>query len=277
METKGLKPKAKRGCPRPISYKLESDSSGSMERDPFHSSGDDADLDFVLPPNKKPATHRNDKKVDKPKKGVGAKAKKELTAAQRIQRLKRKTALFISPTQSKVEQNDLLVPAHTNGDFSPLVNVSQLSLVSEDIDQLFDQIHNGDNDTANESATIGKNIDYSIGAGNSTVAVPALSPTSAAPANPDLVKMLLELKAQMVDLTNNVTILRKQVSRVELKSSNSRAQSLNNLIDTDLLFDFEGALSREGLPFKTCIEVNYFERKLRDEEYRKKMVRVHSS
>lgn len=54
----GLKSNPKRKC-APASYKLDSDSSsnGSIEKDPFRSSGDDEDKEFLLHPKKKPAIH----------------------------------------------------------------------------------------------------------------------------------------------------------------------------------------------------------------------------
>lgn len=83
--------------------------------------------------------------------------------------------------------------------------------------------------------------------------------------NADLVQLIVQIQDQMNDFGQGITALRKQLSRVEIKSMQ---------MCTCILFDFEGTLSREGLPFKTCVEINEFESKLKSEEYRTKMVRI---
>lgn len=275
MEIDGLKNYPKRICREKTYAVFESDSSsnGSMEKDPFHSSDDDKDLDYQCETKKGRTTHQNKKTVSKPKPAYVT--NKRLTPSQRIARLKRKTAVFDSITQSKGIRKESVVST----------NKSQVNVAPENLDQMFDKIQNGDNDMSNEIASIGKNTDYIIysneinGTGNAVAEHFFLndsSLTSARHENFNLVEMMLEMRTQMTDLANNVTILRKQVSRVEMKGlqMNSRSQSSSNFIDSDLLYDFEGALSREGLPFQTCVEVNDFEKKLRNEDYRKKMVRV---
>lgn len=93
--------------------------------------------------------------------------------------------------------------------------------------------------------------------------------------------LILEMLDQISEMNNNLMLLRKQVARLELKSigwpmgSDGRARlSLNSDgIDSDDLMNFEERLAREGLPLKTCVEVNDFEKKLRsDPEFRKKLV-----
>lgn len=80
-------------------------------------------------------------------------------------------------------------------------------------------------------------------------------------------KSILAIESQIVELTKVVNLMRKQMSRIELKSMVSPQ-------DEDVLSDFESSLANENLPLKTCIEVNDFEAKLRNNsEYRNKMVK----
>lgn len=92
-----------------------------------------------------------------------------------------------------------------------------------------------------------------------------------------IMDVVQEMSGRITDLTNNVNLLRKQVSRIELKSMHAsnvvRGSSDNLHFDSDALLDLDSALDREGLPLKTCVEINDFEKKLRDTQFRSKMVR----
>lgn len=90
-----------------------------------------------------------------------------------------------------------------------------------------------------------------------------------------VVDLLLNLKEKVCDLNKNVTLLRKQVSRVELKTSGWPAgwNGPSQNICSDDLLDFESLLEKENLPCKTCVEINELEAKLRaDTKYRSKLV-----
>lgn len=168
MVIDGMKSNPKRICRERTYAIFESDSSsnGSMEKDPFHSSDDDKDLDFQCETKKQQTAHQNKKSVSKPKPAYVP--NKRLTASQRIARLKRKTAVFDSITQSRGIRKESVVSTLVNGDANP-ANKSQVNVAPENLDQMFDKIQNGGNDMSNESASIGKDTDYSNefnGAGN---------------------------------------------------------------------------------------------------------------
>lgn len=265
-----------------------SSSDGSMTKDPFHSSDDDRDSDYVLPtkrmktapqPNLKPSNARGKNKTKKL-----SNKKEHLTAAQRIARLNRKSEQFNKISQARNDLN----PTEMNGrSADPSVN----------LDDMFDMEKGNDTevimcDKSNDFIT-GQKIDalsckneaansaiidgYHDFANSSMIFVP--STPQASHEYSDLVQMIQQMRDQITDLAHDITILRKQVARVEMKSTpmcsfgnSSRPGSSNSLIDPDMLFDFEGTLSREGLPLKTCAEINQFELKLKGDEYRTKLI-----
>lgn len=86
--------------------------------------------------------------------------------------------------------------------------------------------------------------------------------------------MVLGLRDSINEMINNVTLVRKQISRLEMKSLGGLAlKNPMNEIDSELLLDLDDALAKEGLPIRTRDELNQFEAKLRlDMEYRAKLV-----
>lgn len=84
----------------------------------------------------------------------------------------------------------------------------------------------------------------------------------------------------IADMNRELVLLRKQVARIELKQiswpvgNDGNARHSNNVvIGSDDLFDFDTSLAKEGLPLKTCVEINDFEMKLKKEpQYKLKIV-----
>lgn len=291
----------KRSCTANTQYLFESDLSlnSSTGGGAFHLSDDDKDLDFRVPAKVSRSVAHSDartkmnkskaKSVPKPKAVPKLKAvlkpasNKPLTAAQRLARLKKKTDLY-----KKVPG----VQKPSRVDCNPL-NVTQTSItLAENLDHMFvvgEKNNSGVNvgssssessDSLNCNGTTKEAIDGTAAGEESFVLINVPS-TFEVPQNSDVAQLMLEMRNQMNDLCGNVTILRKQMARVELKSlqmcscmGRSRSQMSPDSIDSDMLFDFEGALSREGLPLKTVDEVNDFERKLKSSEYRMKLVRI---
>lgn len=85
---------------------------------------------------------------------------------------------------------------------------------------------------------------------------------------------VLQLKDMMTEIVTNLTLVRKQICRLEMKSMGAGAAVVpGNPIDVEILLDLDAALAKEGLPIKTCVELNDFEKKLRrDTNYRAKLV-----
>lgn len=95
-----------------------------------------------------------------------------------------------------------------------------------------------------------------------------------------VMRIMLKIQGQIEALTDEVTLLRRQVCRVELKAAGMSSSTDGNggsnasvIIEKDLL-DFKRTLREHGLPLETCVETNDFEQKLRqDADYRNKIVR----
>lgn len=120
-----------------------------------------------------------------------------------------------------------------------------------------------------------------------TETTPINSPSNIQMNSDSVFDLIMDLKGQICELNNNVMLLRKQVSRVELKSvgwpieSNARqgvpnsSQWPGTKVDSDDLLDFESLMARDGLPVSTCIELSALESKLeKDKQYRLDLVRI---
>lgn len=212
---------------------------------------------------------------------------KPLTASQRIARLKRKSAMLkaaISQPKAMAIQKD-----QPQGD-ALRVDSNQ---TTENLDHMFDSIVNVDSssgksdDALNGAAAHHSSIisveESVIHNDESVIQIDEPSKSDVSRENFNMVQLMLQMQNQMNDLGHSVTILRKQLARIEVKSSHmcscttrvSNSLSSNSLSSADVegvLFDFDGALSREGLPLDACIKVNEFEIKLRSDEFRNKMV-----
>lgn len=92
-----------------------------------------------------------------------------------------------------------------------------------------------------------------------------------------VLNLVLGLRDGMYEMMNNFKLLSKQVSRIEMKTL--RGPAFNNCeyemsIEPELLLNFDDSLAKEGLPITTCVGLNEFEVKLReDRKYREKLVR----
>lgn len=92
-----------------------------------------------------------------------------------------------------------------------------------------------------------------------------------------VLNLVLGLRNDMYEMMNNFKLLSKQVSRLEMKTL--RGPVVNNCeyemaVSPELLLNFDDALAKEGLPITTCVELNQFEVKLKqDPKFREKLVR----
>lgn len=92
-----------------------------------------------------------------------------------------------------------------------------------------------------------------------------------------ILNLVLELRDGMSAMLDNFKMLSKQMARIEMKTL--RGPPLNNCeydmnIAPELLLNLDDSLAKEGIPITTCVELNEFEAKLRqDRKYREKLVR----
>lgn len=83
-----------------------------------------------------------------------------------------------------------------------------------------------------------------------------------------------ELKECIMELTGKITLLSKQVARLEMKSIGVRTSADRTSIEPEMLLDFDSTLRSEGFPIADVAHLGNFERKLQqDTKYREKMVR----
>lgn len=251
---------------KPIFNKDDENSSDGddSKRDPFHTSDNENDLDYQLP-----------KKAKVLKKSNKILERKKLTPRERLARLNRKI-------QSK--QNS------SNG-LTTHMSSNQIELASSNNENgHIDTQKNVDNQMKSTEAKVGdvscsflNSYDHlfdsnEISHGSVVKEEPETNEISS---NSEMSKAILDLVLGLRDGMNemacNFNSLRKQVSRLEMKTlGTSSPHYANNqmCIQPDLLLDFDATLANEGLPISTCIELNDFELKLRqDVKYREKLVR----
>lgn len=102
--------------------------------------------------------------------------------------------------------------------------------------------------------------------------------TTEIPSIDDIQKTILDLvvglRDRIIGLTTDLQILRKQMARLEMKTMGCGQTSNNQMcIQPELLLDFDASIAEEGLPITTCVNLNEFEIKLRqDTKYREKLV-----
>lgn len=246
-------------------------ASGSDE-DPFKDNDNDKDVDYI--PSPKKVCLRS-------KLPAGTKKKiKPLTARERIERLKRKTSLYKQTSNTDVpvvQTNSIESEVRTQPETSSVETSEQVTFQNHD--NLFDQVEISD-----KSITSPVNLQNSVHEDIIDLEFEPPPPTEIFGSTHELNNEILEsiriLQGQFTDLTSSITLLRKQVSRIEMKTM---ATPLNGVtsrvsggstIDPDFLDDFDDSMAKEGFPFNTCVEINDFENKLRnDSQYRNKMVR----
>lgn len=257
---------------RPLFSKNATEEEGSAI-DPFHSSDNEQDSDWQLP--KRIKVEREPKKVSK------RPAKNKLSPKERIARLNRKIQATqqssnCSSTPVSSNQTKTTIVVSSSNDSGVLIGTGK-----NDDNRLGISVPNKPEPSPPDSFL--DNFDHLFDSkeiSHSTVVKE--EPPNEVPSNSDattntILNLVLGLRDGMGALMSNFNSLRKQVTRLEIKTSGSSAtdHSVNQLcIQPDILMDFDGTLAKEGFPIPTCVQLNDFEKKLRqDVEYREKMVR----
>ena len=243
---------------KPVNYTANCDNSSSdVECDPFKDSDNEKDEDFQPLPKKKRIASN---KLPNPKR---------LSPKERLDLL-----------NQKFKSDDLLnkrLNAHTSkqiefaskkNDNNGADNEEKLSSIETGPSFGSYDLHFGPKDTTEISLKTESDFDMiEIAEENQ----------SCEPVNSASYKMFLELNHKLNDINANVTLLRKQLSRVELKSLGIPVvghSEPNMNIQPEIMLDLDAALTKEGLPIATCVELNQFEAKLRrDTQFKEKMVR----
>lgn len=252
----------------------ENSSSEENDRDPFETSDDANDPDYQAP--KKPRLMLEPSGVLKQ---LFGKNRRNLTAQQRIARINKK----YKPT-STLKQLDL---AHSSNqmDFAEPNNkiddssnsqttANQIELSKVEKFESVGLFDNHDHFFDFENIDHGKGVKYGPEPTGTSL-------TNESPATNEVIMgMLLKLQDSHDELLGKVDLLRKQVSRLEMKSlglstANKSDSQISIPIQPEHLLDFDATLAQEGLPIGTCVELNEFEMKLkRDSEYKEKLVRI---
>lgn len=235
------------------------------ELDPFHTSSDEKDPDFQLP--KKP--HILQKKVTLTKRDRIEKLKKRITQKYSNKKME-------SVAKPTVETNDFTNEVIINLDASTSANNNntEADIITKNYDDLFgDDIHQ-DSPIIEPVSKEFPNCDKE-------------NPVNESETNSfdKLFALMLELQNQIHDQNKDLQLLRKQVSRMELKTigwpidskgmARFSGSSTDVIVGPEDLINFEATLAKEGLPIKTCVEINDLEMKLRREpEYKSKLVRI---
>lgn len=262
---------------RPVFNRCGISSSDEDDcRDPFKCSDSENDPDYHVP-----------KKARTDKSNPILKGTKKLTPHDRIARLKRKTHMR-KDAQNVVWSS---VNAHSTNPINLICSTSSAENVKNNIDEELSKSPKASGDTATGSSfqnfdhlfDCEKGIDLTAKTESNvpakTVENVPMCIDNYEPNAPNSVifEVILGLRDKMDDMANNVSLLRKQVSRLEMKTLGGPAQNNDDdqmPIQSKHLVDFDATLAEEGLPFTTCVEFNAFEEKLRhDTKYKEKMVR----
>lgn len=245
----------------PIQSYSDDNSEDENGRDPF-SGDDDKDVDYALPKKviKNPTTKR-----------------RRLTPKERLDRLKKNTSKYVdkkaenSPSAAQKQDNNYpnekqmqqkLERSNFEAYFA-VNNVSNCSALNVDS---FDEIVTKSEDLSPSSE---HTIEHSTPVYNR---LGSASPNSAE-------HLIMEMYSELKELTKNVSIMRKQMARIEAKSigfgMDGKSRPSNSEFNdvADVFFYLESALATEGLPLRTCTSLEDFEVKLRVcPEYRLKLV-----
>lgn len=247
--------------PKVISTNESFKSENNDDCDPFHDSDNDKDPDFIPPPNKIRKTSQ-----------AKLATKRKPTKRDRIQRLKEiavKYARFSTNSKNENVQPSAPVQSAVQEQRITTQNVPETPVI---VQQNFDYLFDIDNET--EFRTSERDVVTEISQAPSENCVDQSSND-----------IIVDMRDHILNLINEVTLLRKQVARIEMKTSfpigqslitDSTTRNLNNglnVVESDDLLDFDSTLAREGLPLKNFTETNDFEFKLRSEpQYRTKIV-----
>lgn len=260
--------------------------------DPYHDSDNDNDPDFMPPPPKKSRSTANATKIVK-------KHKKVLTPHERIERLKKiaskrnienKQPPARVPNASPISETSKI---GTNGpEQNNVVEIDDINITTSfdhyfsDEIEIFDALRSSNFSSQNQTV---QSKPLSPERSPEPLPEPLPDPLKSLPQiqpiSNSLYDLLLDLRGQILDLNKSVTLLRKQVARLELKTTGwpigsdgkacmiPKSSEVDASLDSSDLLDFESLLAQEGLPMGTCVEVNAFEAKLRrDSQYRIKLV-----
>lgn len=221
---------------------LDSSTDNDIIGYPFNGSDDShIDPDFQIEKKSRNVSKRNQTLHMKPK----------LTRKQRIERLKQKSAKF--------ELSKQLANVSTDPRAVSVLNESQMpsSIIFENHDHLFNDDKEEDKHGSSSCTSLSESLHIVSDDGPGV--------------NNPVMTTLLEMQQQIVELTKTVNILRKQVTRIEIKSSKTNGDAGDDAFMQSM--DFDLSLSKENLPLKSCVEVNDLELKLRHEpQYGNKLV-----
>lgn len=171
--------------------------------------------------------------------------KSKLTKKQRLERLKAKFGKKKTPSES-TSSSRIATVSGSQTDAS--------EMISNNYDALFDA----------EEAQHSVKTEQTV--------IPSSAP------NDDVQKRILDLIFGLRDGMNvlqaDMQTMRRQLARLEMKSMGCGQTSSNEMrIQPELLIDFDASLAKEGLPIRTCVELNEMEIQLRqDTKLREKLV-----
>lgn len=276
-----------------------SSSDDSANRDPFKCSDNERDLDYQPSPKKARTDVRKARKVVKKaaqaaggRKKTAAASKlskqfetaspKELTAKERLNRLKQKFGLTApsakstepSATSTHIpnQASQSVTDDNKNGEDSQLKSENAESNGNDPSFGSYDHVF----DMANieMSSSLKPEIVNLAECFNSEI-VGLAEPSSSQ--NSAVLDVVLGLRDSVSEIISNLTLVRKQICRLEVKSMGAHGPAFNvaagNEVNPELLLDLDDALAKEGIPIKTCVELNEIEVKLRrDPKYRQKLV-----
>lgn len=253
---------------KPVKY-IESDKSSSdaENHDPFKVSSDEDDEDFQPPP---PPPKKARPEPSKSKKAIKT---KRLTVKQRLNRLSQKF--------QKNGSSTTIVPiVNLSANASSTIQTDFVTKKSKSIDNKEKSLSIqpgpsfGAYDNYFDTVDVKVNITETEPSKNQmTEEIQSREPENA------LLNLFSGLKDQLDDVMANVVLLRKQVSRLELKGLGVPVvghSEPNMNIDQEIILDLDAAFTKEGLPISLCVELNQFEGKLRqDNQFKEKMVRFY--
>lgn len=258
-----------RRCKTGSKYMDESTSSDGND-EPFKPSDDEKDRDYQQPLKKPRYDHKRKAPLTKKISSDRAQAhsSKPLTAAQRIMRLKMKTMSNNNNKNAMTSENEINNPTTSQ----QTVNVCQSQTVKfENHDHLFDVSSNASSERTHGQQTV-ENFERENRFFQSENNFDEHQVTSDCCQKTS--ESILLMNHQIIDLTNAVNLMRKQLARIEMKSMEFSRATSSGVIDGEVLLDFETTLANESLPLRTCVEINNFELRLRnDPGYRNKMVK----
>lgn len=262
----------------------DENSASNDETDPFANDDNSSDLDYEQPKKQPRIVIRKQIIRAKP---VNVPKKKILSKAERIARLKAKFNRNTPSCSSNVNTLE--------NNINLLNDEKEDNLVFENHDHLF---HSEQSD--NGSGTrCGSPISIQSGQSTSEFVTRSISDhvaksnavqfESANESNPTAVRteslnscddsdsmvpsltcLISQLQSQIRDLSKEITLMRKQIARIEIKSMPT--EPIGSIKEADLL-NLDESLATLGLPVNVCIGVNDLETKLRgDSEYRKQLV-----